>query len=350
MKTKYLTIFFGGLLLFSFLVLFLIEPAVAQTKPIILKYSDPSKAGTSRTDAAKDTMLEIEKRTGGRVKHEFYWAESLIKAKDTPDAIKAGTCDVGGAPNVVYNPARFPVWQFSQLMFIGGPDLWGVMKAWNELAATNPKLKEELEKQGLKFLSSFGYPSTIICKKPLAEPGDFKGLRIRAVGPTAKWVSALGATAVPLTFYEVTEGLARGVVDGTVGYLYVHFAYKFHDYCKFLTYTPIANTLIFDTWFNLDTWKKLPPDIQKIYEETWREYYPQAVLKHCDEEISKLLKTFKDSGGKIVELTPEQYAKWKKSAAFLVDEYSTKMNSIGVDGVKIIDEFEKLYKKYERKK
>jgi len=350
MKLNKKKIFLGSLLIIPLLALFLLEPVGAQTKPIILKYSDPSKAGTARTDAQKDTMLEIEKRTGGRVKHEFYWAESLVKAKDTPDALKAGTCDVAGAPNVVYQPARFPLWQFSQLMFTGGPDLWGVMQAWNEMAVTNPKLKEEFDKQGIKFLTSFGYPSTIICKKALAEPGDFKGLKIRAVGPTARWVSAMGATPVPLTFYEVTEGLARGVVDGTVGYLYVHFTYKFHDYCKFLTATPIANTLIFDTWINLDTWKKLPPDVQKIYEETWREFYPKAVIKHADEEISKLLQIFKDAGGKIVELTPEQLAKWKKAAAFLVDDYAKKMSSAGMDGPKLIEEFEKLYKKYERKK
>jgi len=339
-----------GFLIFSLFLFLYPQPSSAQTKPIILKYSDPSKAGTARTKAAEDTMLEIEKRTGGRVKHEFYWAESLIKAKDTPDALKAGTCDVAGAPNVVYHPARFPIWQFSQLMFLGGPDIWGVIQAWNEMAFTNPKLKEELDKQGIKFLTSFGYPSTIICKKALAEPADFKGLRIRSVGPTAKWISSMGATAVPLTFYEVTEGLARGVVDGTIGYLYVHFAYKFHDYCKFLTYTPIANTFIFDTWMNLDVWKKLPPDIQKIYEETWREFYPKAVIKHCDEEISRLLKTFKDAGGKIIELNPAQYAKWRDSANFLKDDYLKKMAGMGVDGQKIIEEFERLYKKYERKK
>lgn len=350
MKRKQWTFYLAWLIVFSFLVAFPPEAVQAQMKPIILKYSDPSKAGTARTDAAKDTMLEIEKRTGGKVKHEFYWAESLVKAKDALDAIKAGTCEVGGAPNVVYHPARFPVWQFAQLMFLGGPDIWGVIKAWNEMAVANLKLKEELDKQGLKFLTAFGYPSTLICKKPLAELADFKGLKIRAVGPTAKWVSAVGATPVPLTFYEVTEGLARGVVDGTVGYLYVHFTYKFHDYCKFLTYTPIANTLIFDTWINIDTWKKLPPDIQKIYEETWREFYPKAVIKHCDEEISTLLKVFKDAGGKLVELTPDQYAKWREATAFLKDDYIKKVEKMGVDGNKIIEEFEKLYKKYERKK
>lgn len=350
MDKKILTTGNVFLFLLAFLLCWLPNPIWGQSTPIVLKYADPSKAGTARTDAVKDTFIEIEKRSGGKVKHEFYWAESLMKAKDTPDALKAGTCDVAGAPNIVYQPARFPLWQFSQLMFLGGADVWGVIKAWNEMATSHPKLKEELEKQGMKFLTSFGYPSTIISRKPLANPGDFKGQKIRAVGPTAKWVSAMGASAVPLTFYEVTEGLARGVVDGTVGYLYVHFSYKFHDYCKYLTITPIANTLIFDIWINLDTWKKLPLEIQKIYEETWHEFFPQQVIKYTDKEVSILLKTFQDAGGKLVELTPEQYGQWKKAASFLKDEYVKKVNSLGVDGRKIIEDFEKLYQKHARKK
>jgi TRAP-type C4-dicarboxylate transport system substrate-binding protein len=339
------------LLLVSLVTFFLLAPVQvsAQTKPIILKYSDPSKEGTARTDATKETMLEIEKRTGGRVKHEFYWSESLVKAKDSLEAIKAGTCDLGGAPDVVYHPGRFPIWQFSQLMFLGGPDLTGVMKAWNEMALTNPLLKAEFDKQGVKFLSTFGYPTTLISKKPLDDLGDFKGLKFRAVGATAKWMGSLGATAVPMTFYEVTEGLARGVIDGTVGYLYVHVPYKFHDFCKFFTLTPLANTLIVNTWMNLDVWNKFPPDVQKIYEETWRDYYPKAIAKHCEQEISKQLKALRDGGVKIIELPPAQYNKWKESANFLVTDYLAKMSKMGVDGKKIIDDFERLYKKYEKK-
>lgn len=325
------------------------SPVYAADKQIVLKYSDPSKEGTARTLATKETMLEIEKRTGGQVKHEFYWSESLVKAKDSLDAIKAGTCDLGGAPDMVYHPGRFPIWQFSQLMFLGGPDLTGVMRAWNEMALTHPKLKEEIEKQGVKFLSTFGYPTTFMCRKPLANLEDFKGLKLRAVGATAKWVSSVGATAVPLTFYEVTEGLARGVVDGTMGYLYVHVPYKFHDFCKFFTATPVSNCLIVNTWMNLDVWNRLSPEVQKIYEETWREYYPKAIAKHASEEIAGQMKTLKDSGVKIIELTPEQYAKWKGSAAFLVDDYAGKVQKLGVDGRKIVEQFETLYKKYEKK-
>ena len=35
--------------------------------------------------------------------------------------------------------------------------------------------------------------------------------------------------------------------------------------------------------------------------------------------------------------------------AFLVTEYVAKMSKMGVDGKKIIEDFERLYKKYEKK-
>ena len=350
MKKTKCVIPLGMLVILALVFSFAGKSASAPEKPMILKYSDPLKAGTSRTKAAEDTMREIDKRTGGRVKHEFYWAESLVKAKDSLDSIKAGTCDVGAAPDVVYHPARFPIWQFSLLMFIGGEDIYGMIKAWNEMAITNPRLKEEFDKQGVKFLATYGYPTTLICKKPLVELEDFKGLRIRATSAIAKWVSSLKGVAVPMTFYEVTEALSRGILDGTVGYLYTHYAYKHSDYCKFFTATPIAGQMISNTSINLGTWSKLPPDIQKIYEETWRDYFPMAAAKYSDEEAALHLKNLQNSGVKIIELNSAQYGRWKYSSLFLVDEYYKEMTKIGVDGKKTLEEYEKLYRKYERKK
>jgi len=327
------------------------EPALTQpVKPIILKYADTGAADVTRCRAAKDTMFEIEKKTGGKVKHEFYWSESLMKAKDILEGTRVGTADVGVSPAMIYHPAIFPLWQLSNLMFIGGPDLWGATKAWQEMATTNPLLKAELEKTEVKHLGFYGYPTTIFTKKPVEKLEDLKGMRIRSVGAAAKWFSSVGATAVPMTFYEVTEALARGAVDGTIGYIYAHYSWKFHTYCKYLTLTPIAHTCIINTYMNLNTWKKLSPDVQKIYEEEWLTLYPKLFVKYTDDELAMQLKAFKDAGVKFIELTPAEYTRWRNSAGFILDDYSAQMAKIGVDGKKIIEEFEKLYAKYERKK
>ena len=294
-------------------------------------------------------MLEIDKRSDGRIKHEFYWAQSLVKAKETLDAVKAGTASVGDATAVVYLPARFPIWQFSQLLFVGGDDQWGAIQAYNEMYDTVPACKEEFDKQGVQFLSTSPLtPTIIMASKPLHKPADFKGLRLRAVGPLAKFVTAAGGTAVPTTFYEVPEALARGMLDGTQSYVYASHAYKHYEHCKFLTFPGYAHIFI-DYWLNLDTKKKLGPELYKLYEDTWRTLYPELCIKYHDEDYAMQIKTFKDAGVKIDYRTPEEQAKFKEVAASLIDEYYKKMTELGVDGKAILAQYEKLYKKHERK-
>ena len=153
MKKKdvlFTTIVLSFILAFSFAYV----NTASSEEPIILKYSEPSKANTSRTQAAEDTMLEIEKRTGGRVKHEFYWSQSLLKSKDTLKGIQSGTCDVGNAIAVLYHKNRFPAWQFTRLLFPGTNDQYASIKAANELYDTNPILKKEFDSQ--KILAELG--------------------------------------------------------------------------------------------------------------------------------------------------------------------------------------------------
>lgn len=68
------------------------------------------------------------------------------------------------------------------------------------------------------------------------------------------------------------------------------------------------------------------------------------------EEAVFHLKNLQNAGVKIIELNSAQYGRWKNSSLFLVDEYYKEMTKIGVDGKKILEEYEKLYRKYERKK
>jgi TRAP-type C4-dicarboxylate transport system substrate-binding protein len=335
--------------LFSLVFIFGLGQTTFSADPIILKFADPSKAGTSRTQAAEDTMKEIEKRTGGRVKHEFYWAQSLMKSKDVLPGIKKGTCDLGDATAVIYHKNRYPLWQFTQLLFGGGNDQYAVTKAFNELYDTNPILKKEADDQGVQLLSfSAITPTIIINKTPLREPKDFKGVRIRAVGPVSKFVGAMGGTPNPMKFYEVPEALARGVLDGTQSYVYASHAYKHYEYCKYLLLTGISHIPI-EYWINLKTLEKMPPDVRKIYLDTWREVYLKLVVKYHDEERERQLSDFKKAGVTMYTLTPQQLAKWKEVAEPINDVYFKKMEKRGVDGRKIVAQYQALYKKYERK-
>ena len=315
-----------------------------------MKFSDHFRASASRTEAAKKILLEIEKKTEGRIRHQYQCDKSSIKGMDFLSAIKAGKYDLGGGPNVLFQPGRFPLWQCSQLMFLGGPAPWTSLRAWNELAFTNVQLKAELDRQGMKFLGAFSYPSVLISKKPLREPENLKGMKLRAMGQAAKWAVSLGGTVVPIVDYAVPEALKEGIIDGIMGYPYVLYNYRSQDHCKFLVRTPMANSIIYDIWINLDTWRKIPADLQKKYEETWRETYPQIAIEYGRAEVKGLEKAFKDSGVRFLDFTDGQYGKWKAVSAFLANQYLKKMAKMGVDGKKIIEQFETLYAKYQQQR
>ena len=351
-----------GCILFLGLASYFTFPMTAQTAPpevITLKYcefrpfqgmkfSDRFRASPSRTEATKKTLLEIEKRTGGRIKHIYQCDQSHFNGMDPLRAIKLGKYELGGGPNVLFQPVRFPIWQCFQLMFLGGPDPWVSLKAWNELAFTNSQLRQEFDCQGMKFLGTFSYPSALISRKPLSEPKNLYGLKLRATGPAAKWVVSLGGTVVPIVNYSVGEALQERIIDGIIGYPYVLYKYHSQDHCKILIHTPMANSVIYDTWMNLGAWRRIPGDLQKVYEETCRETYPRMAIQCGRAEVAKLERAFKDSGVRFLDLTPGQYGKWKGSSVFLAKNYIKKMARMGVDGKKIIAQFEKLYRKYQQ--
>jgi len=345
----------GGLLFITIFAAFVLVFTFGYCKtaysadPIVLKYADPSKPNTSRTRAAEETMKEIEKRTNGAVKHEFYWSQSLLKSKDVLKGVQAGTCDAGDATAVIYHKSRFPVWQFIQLLFIGGNDQYAVTKACNELYDTNPILKKEMDKQKVQLLSTSAItPTIIISKKPLKKQEDFKGVRIRSVGLVAKWVKAMGGVPNPMKFYEVVEALSRGVLDATQSYVYASHAYKHYEYCKYLPLNGLSHMII-EYWINPATLKKMSPEVRKVYLETWRTFYVDRLVKYHDEERSGQLEAFKKAGLEIYTVPPGEMAKWKEKAKAVNEEYFKKMEKKGVDGHKIVADYEALYKKYERK-
>ena len=54
-------------------------------------------------------MAEVEKRSGGEITFEKYWAQSLVKAPELFPALQSGAADiVDGAP-AAYNVREYPL-------------------------------------------------------------------------------------------------------------------------------------------------------------------------------------------------------------------------------------------------
>ncbi|GAA4217550.1 TRAP-type C4-dicarboxylate transport system substrate-binding protein [Sagittula marina] len=127
-----------------------------------------------------------------------------------------------------------------------------------------PVVDERLQaKFNTKLLGVWPFgPQVLFCEPEIASLADLKGMKVRVYDQNlAEFVSLLGGTPVPLSFPEVQQSLARGVVDCAItGPSSANSA----GWPEVTAYTlPIAFQLAMNGYgINLDTWNSLTPEQQ----------------------------------------------------------------------------------------
>lgn len=248
-----------------------------------------------------------------------------------------------------YHPSIFPIWQFSELPFLGPANWYSHSMACKELYFTMPELKKELDDTGLKIIGMFGvHPSMIMSKKPITKLEDLKGLKIKALGPAADWLKAVGATPVTLTIYETYEALQKGTIDAAQTYVYTMIPYKFPEVTKYLI-TPGWQNITVEAWMNGNVWKKLPTDIQAVFEGEGWDKMVELVVRDYDGDYDKSVQAMKDAGMQISEITGAEWKRWEESGKVAQTIWFADMQKRGIDGNKIIQKYNEAYQKYPRK-
>ena len=158
-------------------------------------------------------MEEIEKRSGGEIKFERYWNQSLLRAPDLMQGLTTGAADVVNSSAAVYNSKEYPLSGVVMPYITTRGD--AAIHAWQDLYKNNADLRAEYESKGAKVLYGFSWSeNSVWTRRPISKIEDFKGLKVRAVPPIAEPIRRLGGTPVALTWAEGIEALQRGVVDG----------------------------------------------------------------------------------------------------------------------------------------
>ena len=185
----------------------------AEQKPITLKFSESTFPSTHRMAMLMaDWCKEVEKRTNGRVKVEFYPGGILAPTTQVFDSVKKGIADIGDT-FAGYTKGRFP--------FIETIDLpYGYKSARMGTLLTNEFFKKFKPKEFDDAKAMFFYtagPQLLCTKKPVTKLEEMKGLKIRSTGSSAKIVEALGGAPVGMPMGDAYDALSRGVVQGIVG-------------------------------------------------------------------------------------------------------------------------------------
>ena len=306
-------------------------PAVAGN--VTLTYSNFFPPTHIQSQLAESWCQEVEKRTEGRVKVQYFAGQTLTKANQTYDSVINGIADVGMSA-FAYTRGRFPV--------MGAVDMpMGYPSGAEATAVANMVFErfaaKELQDTQVMFLHAHGPGMLHTRKKAVRTLEDLKGLKIRSTGISAELITALGGTPVPMPMPESYQSLQKGVVDGSVHPLETDKGWKLAEVVDYVTMAyPVAYTTTFFVVMNKAKWNALDAKDQAAIAALNREFS----VKHgqaWDSSDAEGLKAFKENGKTVVELDPQELARWTAAAAPMIQAYAQKLDQDGLKGTAVVE-------------
>lgn len=315
--------------------------------PIILKKADFGTAAQTRTKLSMWWAKEVEQRSQGRMKIQYFPADSLVKASDVFEGTRSGVVDIGIWVQA-YNPAVSPM---SALFTLPGisPKFGSAVRAANELMFTSgfSFFRDELRKLGVEPIYVWGVSDQeVIATKPIAGVAALKGLKVRVIGREwPKLVNEFGGAPVALPWPEVYEALARGTLDANVGFVTANRDIKLHEVAKHHTRIHLGAPAGPVAIMNKAVWDKLPEDLQAIIHQLGREY-PDKLADLYEKELGEAIKEMEGKGVKFYEWPKEDRAKLQAAMERLWQNWANELEGKGLPAREAIRQYLALQKKH----
>jgi len=162
--------------------------------------------------------------------------------------------------------------------------------------------------KGLCFYDA-GSRSFYSVKKPIKEPADLKGMKIRVMqSKTAfKMVNEMGGSPTPINFGELYSALQQGVVDGAENNPPSFYTSGHHEVCKYYTlnrHASIPDVLL----VSMATWNSLNKEQQGWLQKAANTSAPHERKLWADFE-NESLEALKKNGVQIFEPKAEVFSK-----------------------------------------
>ena len=263
-----------------------------------IKLGVVTKPGSAQNIAAEKFKEIIEQRSNGKITVQIFHSASLGNETEILQQVQLNTIQmaiVTGGPFDTFDPmARVVNYPF---LFKDNEQADKILDG-----PLGAELLKSLESSGFKGLcfSENGFRNLTNNKRPVENPNDIKGLKVRVMASAihkAIW-QTLGANPTPMPWPIYTE-LEQGVIDGQENPLWVMEVYKFYEIQKFMTLSRHVYSYHIDV-ASLKWWKTLDKNSQDMIQKAM---YDAAVYQRQDNRSKNAarLKFLKEKGMQVVE-------------------------------------------------
>ncbi|SFT92101.1 TRAP transporter substrate-binding protein [Sedimentitalea nanhaiensis] len=324
---------------------FMTTSALAQEVTLKLHQFLPAQANVPKLilDVWADN---VEKDSQGRIKVDRYPSMQLGgRPPELMDQVVDGVADIVWTV-VGYTPGRFPSTEVFELPFMM-TNARAVSHAYWDMFEKHWK---DTDFKDVHILGTWVHgPGMIHSNKPVEKPEDLQGMKIRGGSRSINsLLTELGATPVGMPVPAVSEGLSKGVIDGTTIPWEVTPALKVPELVR--NHTEFTGNALYVLTFvlamNKEKYESLPDDLKKVIDDnSGLEFSVFAGGTQADSD-GPARQIAVDLGNNIITLDAEQTAVWKEASQPIYDAWIADMDSKGIDGQALIDEARMLIDKY----
>lgn len=235
---------------------------VAAAKPITLTFANQNPdTSWSGMKAIAPWAKQVEEATGGKVKIQIFYSQTLTKGKDAWEATKSGIADISWCFHG-YWPGLTPLADVISLPALpyttaekGSEVLWKLYEKY-------PAIQEQFADNKVLLLFTSNPYILITTKKQVKTMEDIKGMKIRmSGGPPTEMMKALGGTPMMVPMPDNYMSLQKGVIDGMGAPWEAIHGFRLYEVVKYYTETPFP-AVYFSIAMNKKKWDSLDKEIQ----------------------------------------------------------------------------------------
>lgn len=303
----------------SLLLLAFVLPAEAQTVNLSTSYNWKMASGLMSGQNANDGLIRfvkvLDQRTNGKVKINLYEG-TLGAPADHWDMVKSNALQFTFTSDAS-NAGRIPILSMVSLplTYPNTRTVWLTANEWLKAGY----LKELTDNFRVVYFYATSPLTLFLSNKKVVTMNDFKGLKIRCGGGIqCQSVALLGGTGVNVPFGELYMALQTHMIDGAISGVDIMFDRKFYEVTKYVCKQPLYFG-IYTLLMNKETWNSLPPELQKLIDQTANEVSAAEVDKRIKDEQS-----YWDAYGKkseVYAISEAEAEKWRLAVEGIADKY-----------------------------
>lgn len=280
----------------------------------------------------------IEKDSDGRIKVERYAAMAL--GGTPPELIDQA---IDGIADVVwtvvgYTPGRFPTTEVFELPFM-------VSDAREASCAYSKMFDEHMadgEFSDVKIIGTWVHgPGLFHTNKPVKVPADLEGMKIRGGSRLVNdLLTRVGAEPIGMPVPAVSEGLSKGVIDGTTIPWEVTYALKVPELVH--NHTEFEGAALYNLTFvlamNKDVYEGMSDENKAVIDANSGlafSVYAGGTQSDADGPARQVAV---DLGNNIITVSAEEAKAWDEIINPIYGTWAADMDAKGMDGQGLIDE------------